>query len=92
MRLRHLTGAESELGKFEDELQRYNTWLDTAEDSLRGLQRSVGDLAKLSQQQQQHKVGHSYTIDVNACQSSLRTVSAVKLTLERKAPGVKDKS
>ena len=55
-RLRHLTSAEGELSKFEEELTRYNNWLDTAEDSLRGLQRSVGDLAKLFQQREQQKV------------------------------------
>jgi septal ring factor EnvC (AmiA/AmiB activator) len=56
MRLRRLTAAESELEKFEEELSTYNNWLDSAEDTLRGLQRSVGDLAKLSQQREQHKV------------------------------------
>ena len=82
-RLKLLQTSKDELAKFEDEQDKFDTWLEHAEDDLRAAQRSGGDLQQIDRQQQKHQ---TFCEDVIAHQADLRfiTMSATKFMDEAK--------
>ena len=56
LRLRQLSTNKDELLKFEEELARFNQWVDQAESDFRSLERSAGDLSKLDEHKNKCKV------------------------------------
>lgn len=55
-RLHGLSSCLEELGKFEQEVQKFDGWMNDAENQLRVIQRTGGDLQNLASQTEQHKV------------------------------------
>ncbi len=55
-RAKHFVSTKEELGKFEEEFDKFDFWLNTAESQLRATQRSTGELKMLAGQKDEHKV------------------------------------
>ena len=58
-RHRQLQLCNDELIKFDDEVGRFDDWIDSAENTLRATQRSVGDLDDLKEHHDKQKVSNA---------------------------------
>lgn len=55
-RVRQVTLVQDELSKFTEEMGKLDSWMNSAEDQLRTIQRQGGDLESLKSQAEHHKV------------------------------------
>ena len=55
-RLRQAQSAAGELTKFNEELEKFNSWLTIAEKDIEHLDLNTGELDKLADNQNKHKV------------------------------------
>ena len=54
-RVRTLAAVHNELDKFEDEVGKFDTWMNEADNTLRAEQRAGGDVERLRDQAEKHK-------------------------------------